>query len=209
MNGRKVNKPTDPRVERSTQALGEALIALLHERQFDDITVQDILDRAGVGRATFYAHYRNKDDVLHSGYEQMFGYLAGQLDRDVGGGPRLVPVKEFLAHVGGEASVLLASLQASGKMDELSDVTVGYIADMIKQRMAPVDAAGAAVPAALLARMLAAAFVEMFRWWLEQPVRETPERMDAVFHAMAETMLYRSRYAVVAVPHNGLGSRTP
>jgi len=203
MNDRKRNKPADPRVERSTQALGEALIALLHERRFGDITVQDILDRAGVGRATFYAHYRNKDDVLHSGYEQLFGYLAEQVDRDVAGGPRLAPVKEFLAHVGGGASVLLASLEASGKLDELSDLTVDYVADMIKQRMAPVDGAGPAVPAALLARMLAAAFVEMFRWWLEQRVRETPERMDAVFHAMAETMLYRSRYAIVAVGRSG------
>lgn len=197
MNGRKSSRSPDPRVRRSTRALGDALVELLHERRFDDITVQDILDRAGVGRATFYAHFRNKDDVLHSGYEHLFGFLGGQLDRESAAGPRLVPVREFLEHVGGDASELLASLRASGKFEELSDVTVGYIAEMIKQRIQPAKGETAAVPPSLLARMLAAAFVEMFRWWLEQPSREDPERMDVVFHAMAQTMLHRSRFVAV------------
>jgi AcrR family transcriptional regulator len=187
-------------VLRSTRALGGALVELLHERRFDDITVQDILDRAGVGRATFYAHFRNKDDVLHSGYEDLFSFLGSQLDRGPRIGARIVPVQEFLAHVGGDAGELVASLRASGKFEELSDVTVSYIAEMIRQRIAPVDGGTAAIPPTLLARMLAAAFVEMFRWWLEQPTRQAPERMDAVFHAMAQTMLHRSRYVVVRNP---------
>jgi hypothetical protein len=48
--------------------------------------------------------------------------------------------------------------------------------------------------------MLAAAFMEMFRWWIEQPARETPERMDAIFHALATTILHRSRYVVAQAP---------
>ena len=56
MNVRKTASRSDPRVLRSRRALGDALVELLHERRFDDITVQDILDRASVGRATFYAH---------------------------------------------------------------------------------------------------------------------------------------------------------
>lgn len=199
MNVRKKDQPADPRVLRSTQALGGALVELLHERRFDDITVQDILDRAGVGRATFYAHYRNKDDVLHSSYEKLFIFLDGALDRGPSAGARVVPVTEFLAHVGEEADVFVASLRESGKFDELSDLAVDYIADMIRRRITPADGAPASVPSALLARMLAAAFVEMFRWWLEQPGREAPERMDATFHALARTILVRSRYAIAPV----------
>src|SRR5690606_20077435 len=60
---------SDPRIARTTHALGRALVDLIQEHNFDEITVQQILDRAGVGRTAFYAHYRNKEDVLHSSYE--------------------------------------------------------------------------------------------------------------------------------------------
>ena len=195
MNVRKKVQPTDPRVLRSTRALGDALVDLLHERSFDDITVQDILDRAGVGRATFYAHYRNKQDVLHSGVEHLFVFLDEVLDRPSSAGTRLVPVTEFLEHIR-EADVFIASIRASGRFEELSDLIVAFVADMINRRIAPSDRVIAAMSPALLSRMLAAAFMEMFRWWIEQPARETPERMDAIFHALATTILHRSRYII-------------
>jgi AraC-like DNA-binding protein len=134
MNVRKKTQPTDPRVLRSRRALGDALVELLHEQRFDDITVQDILDRAGVGRATFYAHYRNKEDVLHSGVEQLFVLLGAVLDRSSPAGTRIVPVSEFLEHVR-EADVFIASLRASGKLDEISELIVAFVADMISRRL--------------------------------------------------------------------------
>src|SRR4051812_1284310 len=89
----------DPRVARTTHALGQALIELVQERDFDAITVRDILERAGVGRSAFYAHYRNKEDVLHSSYERLFAGLEPLLDRPSAGADRLFPVTEFLEHI--------------------------------------------------------------------------------------------------------------
>ncbi|WP_280260729.1 TetR/AcrR family transcriptional regulator [Nocardia abscessus] len=54
----------DRRVRRTRALLHRALIELMVERAYDRITVRDILDRADVGRSTFYAHYRDKDDLL-------------------------------------------------------------------------------------------------------------------------------------------------
>jgi AcrR family transcriptional regulator len=205
MNVRKKVLSSDPRVLRSRRALGDALVDLLHERRFDDITVQDILDRAGVGRATFYAHYRNKQDVLHSGLEQLFVLLGGVLDRGSSAGTRLVPVTEFLEHMR-EADVFIASLRASGRIVEMSELTVAFVADMIKRRISPSEGAIATMSPALLSRMLAAAFMEMFWWWMEQPAREAPERMDAIFHALATTILQRSRYIVAPAPVRSVGN---
>lgn len=195
MNVRKKAPRSDPRVLRSRRALGDALVELLHERRFDDITVQDILDRAGVGRATFYAHYRNKQDVLHSGLEQLFGHLDRVLERDASRGTRLVPVREFLEHMQ-EADMFLASLRASGRLDEIWELSLDFVADMIRRRIEPRDAARAAMSPTLVARMLAAAFMEMVRWWLERPAREAPERLDATFHVVASAILLRARYVV-------------
>jgi AcrR family transcriptional regulator len=54
----------DRRVLRTRATLHRALIELMIERGYDRVTVQDILDRANIGRSTFYAHYRGKDDLL-------------------------------------------------------------------------------------------------------------------------------------------------
>lgn len=55
---------TDRRVRRTRGLLHQALIELMLERDYTRISVRDILDRADVGRSTFYAHYRDKDDLL-------------------------------------------------------------------------------------------------------------------------------------------------
>src|SRR4029453_6969780 len=67
---------TDRRVRRTRELLRRALLSLVQEQGYERITVQDILDRADVGRSTFYAHYRDKDDLLLSGFEDIRAALA-------------------------------------------------------------------------------------------------------------------------------------
>jgi AcrR family transcriptional regulator len=66
----------DPRVRRTRDRLGDALVELLVEKSFDDITVHDVLERAGVSRSTFYTHYRDKNDLFLSDAEEFFEALA-------------------------------------------------------------------------------------------------------------------------------------
>src|SRR5262245_522948 len=56
----------DRRVAKSRRALKEALTDLILERGYETVTVQDVIDRADVGRSTFYAHFLDKDDLLMS-----------------------------------------------------------------------------------------------------------------------------------------------
>jgi AcrR family transcriptional regulator len=67
---------TDRRVRRTRQLLRDALMELTLERGYDRVTVQDILDKADVGRSTFYAHYRDKDDLLVSEFEALHPSLS-------------------------------------------------------------------------------------------------------------------------------------
>ncbi|MEV0294312.1 TetR/AcrR family transcriptional regulator [Nocardia sp. NPDC050710] len=59
-----MNQSTDRRVRRTRNLLHQALIELMLERGYERISVSDILERADVGRSTFYAHFRDKDDLL-------------------------------------------------------------------------------------------------------------------------------------------------
>src|SRR5690349_13693927 len=65
----------DRRTLRTRQALHQALIRLVMERGYDQVSVADIADAANVGRSTFYAHFTDKDDLLRSG----IGYLKSML----------------------------------------------------------------------------------------------------------------------------------
>ncbi len=61
----------DRRVEKTHKALRDALDSLIREKSYDSIAVKEILDRANVGRSTFYTHYRDKDELLVSGIHRM------------------------------------------------------------------------------------------------------------------------------------------
>jgi len=58
-------------VQRTRQLLEEACIALILEKGYEAVTIQDILDRANVGRSTFYVHYRDKEDLLMSRFQAL------------------------------------------------------------------------------------------------------------------------------------------
>src|SRR3569833_1090081 len=61
----------DRRVQRTERLLREALLALKREKGYEKLSDQDIIDRANVGRATFYAHFENKQDLLLSGFDEL------------------------------------------------------------------------------------------------------------------------------------------
>ena len=58
------DKKSDRRVNRTRELLLNALVSLLMERGYEKLTIQNLLDRAGVGRATFYAHFQGKEELL-------------------------------------------------------------------------------------------------------------------------------------------------
>ena len=60
------DKITDRRIQKTLQLLQTALAELISEKEYDDITIQEILDRANVGRSTFYTHFENKDQLFRS-----------------------------------------------------------------------------------------------------------------------------------------------
>lgn len=178
----------DPRITRTTHALGRALIELIQERDFSDITVQHILDRAGVGRATFYAHYRNKEDALHSSYERLFTALEPMLARPSSIGPRLFPVTEFLDHIG-EAQALADALRRAGRLEDFWALFAGHAARIIERRIVSWPGVTSPIPRPLAARMLAGALMETIRWWQDRPSAVTTAEMDAAFHVLARGVL--------------------
>src|SRR3954452_22772514 len=126
------HKKEDLRVRRSRDRLGDALVALLVEKPFDDITVQDVLDRAEVSRSTFYTHYRDKNDLFLSDAEEFFEMMAGALSRAGDRSERVAPVHELFAHIA-EVRPFYDALIASGRSHDLLGLGQAHFARGIAQ----------------------------------------------------------------------------
>lgn len=155
-----------------------ALVTLSLEKRFDAITVQQVLDRAAVGRTTFYARYRSKDDLLVKSFERMLAAFEGHLANDNGGPRRVAPVRELFAHIK-DASGFHQALGRSRKLDDLYQAGVEHFSTTIAQRLGT----GSGVPA----RGYAGALMALLRWWIETRAPQTPAEMDDMFHDMVRT----------------------
>ncbi|HET7209763.1 MAG TPA: TetR/AcrR family transcriptional regulator [Terriglobales bacterium] len=180
----KSRRKTDRRILRTRNRLGDALIALMHEKDFEEITVQNVLDRAGVGRSTFYVHYRDKDDLFLSDVEDFLEQCSVALKRMNPHPKRLLPVQEFFGHLR-DMREFHAALVKSGKLNDVWVLARGVFARSIDERL---QAAGIEMERArrsALAHALAGSFFSLLDWWIDKGMEAHPKEMDELFHRMA------------------------
>ena len=177
------NKKTDARVRRTREALGDALVALMQEKPFETITVQDVLDRAKVGRSTFYSHYSDKDDLLMSDAEEFFEALSMALSAHGDKSDRVFPVQEFFTHLS-DVQPFFKALVKSGKYQENMELARGHFARGIERRLAELPRSQSIPPNQLpaIAFTHAGALLSLLTWWLDRGMRESPDEMDELFH---------------------------
>lgn len=180
----KPSKRTDRRVLRTRDTLGDALIELMHEKPFDDITVQEVLDRAGVGRSTFYTHYKDKDDLFLSDVEDFFKMFSTLLTRKGASPQRLAPVAELFTHIA-EVQELVKALGAADKVNDVLALGRGFFARSIEERLQSAGVNLEPLELAARAHALAGSIFALLDWWVGKGMKADPKEMDALFHRMA------------------------
>jgi len=180
----KKRKP-DERTRRTCERLGMALITLMQEQPIEKVTVQDVLDRAEVGRSTFYVHYRDKDDLLFSQLEMFCEHMSTVLDVRKEKSDRVAAVTEVFDHVGQE-NKLFRALADSGHLHDFYALAEGYFTRGIEQRLKQSPRAAKLSPQELRVRSaaLAGSFLSLMRWWIDTSAKQTPREMDELFHRM-------------------------
>ncbi len=175
---------TDRRVLRTRDTLGDALIELMHEKPFDDITVQEVLDRAGVGRSTFYAHYRDKNDLFLSDVEDFFKMFSTTLTRNGASPQRLAPVMELFSHLA-EVKDFYLAMVAAGKVNDVQALGRGFFARSFEERLRRTGVATEPAELAAKAHALSGSLFALLDWWIDKGMKADPKEMDALFHRMA------------------------
>ena len=125
------SKKADRRTNRTRRSLSSALVKLVEEKRFDDITVQDVIDRADVGRSTFYSHFRDKEDLFQKNWERFLDMLAQQVDWDKAGQASFMPVTFLFSHLQA-AQTFYQGLVRSRKADSLFKSGVEYFSQKIE-----------------------------------------------------------------------------
>jgi AcrR family transcriptional regulator len=175
----------DRRVQRTRDALGDALVALIREKPLAAITVQNVLDRANVGRSTFYAHFRDKDDLFLSDVEDFFQSMASLLARSGDRSRRIAPVRELCAHVA-EVKQFYSALVAAERIHDVLQLGEECFARAIDQRLAErfPEHAMPRKRRSALSRAFAGALLSLLSWWVDRGMPATPEEMDDIYHEM-------------------------
>src|SRR5260221_3247111 len=130
----KQRRAPDQRIRRTRGRLADALVELMQEKPIDELTVQEVLDRAGVGRSTFYLHYRDKDDlllcVLEDGMEMWSTALTRKKEKSL----RVAAAMEFFAHAASGRKIYRALID-SRRVHSFFELAQGYFARGIARRM--------------------------------------------------------------------------
>ena len=177
---------TDRRVRRTRTALLHALLSLMIEKGYDAITVQDLIDRADIGRSTFYAHFTDKSDLLH---EAMSGLRAIVEPGPEGPPPdrrRPLPFSlRMFQHVQDQHLLLRALLGHPGASSVLSEIEQ-ILLDVARIELSTLAGPPATVrvPLDLLARTVVASYLAALTWWVSNDFQHTPDEMNALFQTI-------------------------
>jgi AcrR family transcriptional regulator len=180
-----LGKKQDQRVRRTRDRLGDALVELLVEKPFDDITVQNVLDRAGVSRSTFYTHYRDKNDLFLSDTDEFFEGMATALSRFGDKSERVAPVRELFGHIA-EVRPFYNALVESGRMHDVRELGQEHFARGIEQRLNKIPRAHTIPPdrRGAIAHGWAGSLFSLLAWWVQHGMTLSPEEMDKLFHRL-------------------------
>ena len=193
-------KHHDRRVERTRTALKQALYELIDEKGYEHVTVEEITERANLGRATFYLHYRDKEDLL---LEDVID-LVDQMVEETTGMPwlrwrqapegtlsmpnRPPPMVLVFQHVAENAEHYRIILRGQGTYtvgQRLREIIIQAIKEVglaRSQEDQPVSQIG--VPIDVIANYYAGSVMGLVSWWLENDTPYTPEEMAEYFQRL-------------------------
>jgi AcrR family transcriptional regulator len=148
--------------------------------------VQDLCERAGVGRSTFYTHFADKEELVGGALGDLGRDLRAQLAAAGAGGRPLAFSRGLIEHTHEQRRLFLAIMGKRGGF-VVQRLFRELVLDLVREDLGGALPAGPAAEAAI--PFVAGAFIELLTWSLEARRPLPPEEVDAIFHQLAEPVL--------------------
>ena len=164
-------KKLDRRIIRTRKALGDALISLALEKGYDNFSIRDLTERADVGYATFYRHYKSKDELLYHSMLDLYEKIETEIrQQETIYDECLALFRVVVNHK--DASLLGVNLLPDHPaLKPLRE----EISQMVNELYAAQDEM--TIPLEVATNHLISAVLEMVRWWLTEGQDYSPEQM--------------------------------
>lgn len=159
------------------------MVDLVAQRSFDDFTVQELIERADVGRSTFYSHFRGKDDLFRTSWEGFIRLLADKIDWPKAGMGSFMPVTFLFDHLKG-VQPFYRGLMRSGKTDALFKTGIDQLSEKIAAALQTRAKGSSAIPVPILSNYLASELFMLLQWWLDERMPYPPQQMDEIYHRL-------------------------
>jgi AcrR family transcriptional regulator len=175
----------DRRIARSRRALKEALTDLILEQGYESVTVQDVIDRADLGRSTFYAHFLDKDNLLMAilADVEMPAPDASSWTPD---DPAFAWTLQLFRHFGSGKRLFKAV--ASSQTGALArQETTRRLEDLARAELSRLKAARKldAFRLETVVRFLVGTFIGFMDWWMREENQHLPaEQVDHAFRSL-------------------------
>jgi AcrR family transcriptional regulator len=199
MNNRSENavplKKADRRTNRTRRLLKEALFALILEKGYDAVTIEDITEMADLGRTTFYLHYRDKEELLLESIDSISDELMEQIAPiqeaiEVGdytqNGDAMGAIRIVFGHAAENAQLYLIILRGEG-----THSAAGRVHDIIAEKVLEILRASVQhglitpkLPVEVFAHYFAGSLLGMITWWLENNLLYTADEMAEMFRQL-------------------------
>jgi AcrR family transcriptional regulator len=178
----------DRRVQRTRQILQEALLSLILEKGYEAVTVQDVIDRANVGRATFYSHFQDKDDLFLSSFESLRDQFEQHLltQSTAAENPWNLSLVMF-QHAQSHLPIYKAMAGKQG-----GNVAMGhihkYLSTLIQEHFKTQlsERKDLKVPPDVIAHYIVSAYMALLTWWLDHNAPYPAERMNEMFRQLTQ-----------------------
>lgn len=178
----------DRRVRRTRRTLHEALISLVLDKGYEQITVQDILDRADIGRSTFYAHYRDKEALLFASFDGVREQLQSEIDAMNSAGQPVDPARPaalLFEHAHRHQRVYRALCGKQGGNLVYRHLH-GLLGDLLREHLRPqLSAAGSDLPVEVVAQFYTSAALGLLIWWIDQDFCRGPAWLAETYRLLA------------------------
>jgi AcrR family transcriptional regulator len=182
----------DRRVRRTRKLLHEAFISLVLEQGYEKTTVQDILDRADIGRSTFYVHFRDKEALLIASFDEMREQLHREInDATPPGGPMDVarPAALIFEHAYHRQRIYRALCGKQGG-NVVHRHLHGLVGDLLLEHLRPrLAETGSDMPADVAAEFYTAAALGLLIWWIDHDFCHGHAWLTAMYRKLAVTGL--------------------
>jgi AcrR family transcriptional regulator len=182
--------PVDRRVQKTRRLLQKAFIDLIVEKGYDCITVQDILDKANVGRSTFYTHFQDKDELLHDCFAEFHNLMEQHIVVLSQGSEKTFNLEKsfdfllnFLIFAEQNRQLLKALLSQQELSESIKNSLLANLNDPFKKRLAREK--NTEIPPEIVTQYFVNAFFGTLKWWITNDILYTAQEIDRYIKQLA------------------------